>query len=146
MLTGRFGDTSGRPYFEGRLYFPRLNLYTDVSFLVDTGADRTLLMPDDGRRTGLDYSQLQGSEGVGGVCGELECFVEEAIIVFTDPGQNLYAYHIDLLIAPASPDLGRTPSLLGRDILGRWATSHDPTRGILTFEVHSADLVIPLQP
>ena len=48
MIRGRFGDTTGRPYIEGRLIVPRLNLRSDVSFIVDTGADNSLLMPLDG--------------------------------------------------------------------------------------------------
>ena len=58
MLRGRFGDSTGRPYIEGRLIIPRLNIKSDMSFLVDTGADRSLLMPGDGRRLAIDYSKL----------------------------------------------------------------------------------------
>jgi hypothetical protein len=39
MLSGRFDGISGRPYIDGRLSIPRLNLAADVSFLIDTGAD-----------------------------------------------------------------------------------------------------------
>jgi hypothetical protein len=31
MITGRFGDTSGRPFVEGRLFLPRLGISGDVS-------------------------------------------------------------------------------------------------------------------
>jgi hypothetical protein len=47
-IAGRFGDTTGRPYLEGRLVLPRLGKRGDFSFLVDTGADYTYLMPGDG--------------------------------------------------------------------------------------------------
>ena len=84
MLTGRFGDTSRRPFLEGRIYLPRQrSLCFDVSFLVDTGADRTMLMPDDGRASGLNYSQLTGNETIGGVGGPLSCFEEDAIVVLS---------------------------------------------------------------
>ncbi|MXZ46889.1 MAG: hypothetical protein F4Z08_07880 [Chloroflexi bacterium] len=46
MIEGRFGDTSGRPYVEGRVYFARFDLEGDISFLVDTGADASLLNPE----------------------------------------------------------------------------------------------------
>ena len=58
MLRGRFGNTSGRPFLEGRLILPNRNLSFEISFLVDTGADDTILMPADGIRVGLDYGQL----------------------------------------------------------------------------------------
>lgn len=70
MLRGRFGDTSGRPYLEGRLILPRLGIRSDISWCVDTGADRSLLLPADGTRMGIDYSKLTGeipSVGIGGV-------------------------------------------------------------------------------
>ena len=70
MLRGRFGDTTGRPYLEGRLVIPRLSLESDISFLVDTGADRTVLLTADGQRMGIDYSDLTEdigpSVGLGG--------------------------------------------------------------------------------
>jgi hypothetical protein len=36
MIEGRFGDTSGRPYIEGRLSLPRLGVVGDISFIFDT--------------------------------------------------------------------------------------------------------------
>jgi hypothetical protein len=47
MLEGRIGILSGAPYIEARISFPRLGLQGLVSFLVDTGADGTVLMPAD---------------------------------------------------------------------------------------------------
>ncbi|MDE2695872.1 MAG: hypothetical protein OXH97_05075 [Chloroflexota bacterium] len=60
MIDGRFGDTSGRPYVEGRVYFPRFDLEGDISFLVDTGADASLLNPGDVARIGVDVDLLEG--------------------------------------------------------------------------------------
>jgi hypothetical protein len=54
MIQGRFGNTSGRPYVEGRLVIPRLKVRGDISFIFDTGADQTVLMPMDGTRLLLD--------------------------------------------------------------------------------------------
>ena len=69
MLRGRFGDTSGRPYMEGHVLLPRLGLSGNVSFIFDTGADTSLLMPLDAQRMGIDYGLL-GNElstlGIGG--------------------------------------------------------------------------------
>ena len=48
MLRGRFGHANKRPYIQGRLFIPRLEVWSDVSFLVDTGADKTSLLPADG--------------------------------------------------------------------------------------------------
>jgi len=70
MLQGRFGNTSGRPYIEGRLSFPRLGIAGDISFLMDTGADTSVIMPIDSGRMGVDVNQLTTtteSYGIGGV-------------------------------------------------------------------------------
>lgn len=146
MLVGRFGDTTGRPYIEGRLVFPRLNLQHNVSFLVDTGADRTVIMPTDAVTLGIDYSALSGNQAVGGIGGNLNMFPEQAAIIFSDPPEGLHLYLIDVLIAPDTPEHARTPSLVGRDILDRWSMTYRPDDETLEFDVISSDLKLPLTP
>ena len=144
MIEGRFGDTTGRPYVEGRLTFPRMNIISQISFLVDTGADHSLLHPIDGIRMKLDYSQLTGSAesvGIGGVCHN---WVEEAYIAFTEPSKCIYVYSIQIEIAELTTDNMDIPSLLGRDILDRWHMTYNPSKKSLLFEVVSADIVLPL--
>lgn len=146
MLRGRYGDTSGRPYIEGRLILPGLKISGDISFLIDTGADRSLLHPDDGIRLGIDYAKLTGnaeSVGTGGIC---HYFVEPAWIVFSEPKRFLYVHIIDLAISPPAPERMQLPSLLGRDILDRWRMIYHPTKKRLTFEVISADVTVPIPP
>src|SRR5690349_4993954 len=112
MLSGRFGDTSGRPYIEGRLSLPRLGLSANVSFVIDTGADCTVLTPLDATRINLDYKSLTtevDSVGIGGICRD---FQESAIVAFSN-GVAVYIYEIDLRIATPSADIMRIPSLLG---------------------------------
>lgn len=74
MILGRFGNTTGRPYVNGRLLLPRLNISTNLSFLVDTGADISTLMPADGLTTGINYQELIDLTVVGGVGGDANCF------------------------------------------------------------------------
>ena len=146
MLRGRFGDTSGRPYIEGRLILPRLKIRSDISFWVDTGADRSLLLPSDGMRMGIDYTKLTGdaeSVGVGGVCHN---YVEPVLVVFSEPRRFLYVYSIDLIIANPDPEIMDIQSLLGRDILNQWRMTYDPTKKRLTFQVISADVFVPFSP
>lgn len=119
MLRGRFGDTSGRPYIEGRLLLPGNKISADVSFIVDTGADNSLLMPLDAVRIGVDYGKLTGSTESVGIGGITNNFVEPAVVIFSEPRQCLYVYRIDLQIASPVPDIMDIPSLLGRDILDR---------------------------
>jgi hypothetical protein len=144
MLTGRFGDTTGRPYIEGRLILPRLEIRGDISFCVDTGADRSLLHPGDGERMGIDYTKLTGETESVGVGGIRHSFVEPALLVFSEPKRFLYVYIIDLAISPPSLDIMDLPSLLGRDILDRWRMIYHPAKKRLTFDVVSADVTVPI--
>src|SRR5579863_665812 len=98
MLTGRYGDTTGRPYIEGRLVIPRLNILADVSFIIDTGADCTVLMPLDGGRMGIDYGQLRNAVDSVGVGGLSRDFTEPAIVAFSD-GASIYAYSLIIRIS-----------------------------------------------
>ena len=144
MISGRLGDASGRPYVEGRLFIPRLGLRSDISFIVDTGADHSLLMPMDGQRMKLDYNTLNAgveSRGVGGISRN---FSEQAILAFSEPGRFIHVYVITLQIAPPSPDIIDIPSLLGRDVLDRWIMTYNPKGKRLTFKVLSADHTIPI--
>ena len=54
MLQGRYGDTTKSPYVEALLHIPRLGIKSDISFLVDTGADYSVLMPADRERMGIN--------------------------------------------------------------------------------------------
>ena len=143
MLRGRFGGTSGRPFLEGRLTIPRLNLSHDISFLVDTGADRSVLLVDDTLLMGVDYSNLTlGQRMSVGIGGTARHFVEPAIVTFSEPRRYLHVYEIDLAIVQFNQDLTRMPSLLGRDILDRWRMTYNPEKKRLSFHVWSADHTI----
>ena len=145
MLRGRFGHANKRPYIQGRLFIPRLEIWSDVSFLVDTGADKTTLLPADGLRMGLNCDTLKRSPipsvGIGGVS---RSYTEESVVLFNEPGKALYVYEIALEIVGSDDHLMDIPSLLGRDILNRWRMDYSPTTDDLTFQVVTADHTIPL--
>lgn len=142
MIEGRFGDTSGRPYVEGRVYFPRFDLEGDISFLVDTGADASLLNPGDVARIGVDIDLLEGRAESFGLGGAIECFVEPTWVILVAIDGATHIYEVEMEIAPVRPDTLDLPSLLGREILDRWRMVYDPEIGVLEFDVRSADLTI----
>ena len=144
MLRGRFGNTSGRPYVEGRLIVPRLHAAGDISFLVDTGADETFLMPGDGLTIGLDYSLLTDlNTDARGAGGPIASYREQAWVAFADGG-SLYGYEISLAILELRNDMLTVPTLLGRDVLHRWVMSYHHSADRLEFEIESADVIVPL--
>lgn len=142
MLRGRFGNTTGRPYIEGRLAFPRFNTKGDISFLVDTGADRSVLMPTDAARLLIDYTRLQNQIESIGIGGKSIQYPERAIVTFLEQGKRLCVYEIDILIHAPDPLLAKVPSLLGRDIIQHWALLCDRTKNALSAEVAHVDIEI----
>jgi predicted aspartyl protease len=139
MLEGRFGNTSGAPYIEARVSFPRLRLRGLVSFLVDTGADGTVLMPADSNKLGIDHKSLRNpttSEGIGGAA---QGFNEEAVLSFSDR-RYVYSYLLNVEISGPTRYNHRFPSLLGRDILKQWRLVMDADRKQITFTPRTWDL------
>ena len=88
MIRGRFGNTSGRPHIEGRIFLPRIGVRGDISFLFDTGADESLLMPLDGLRMGIDYANLPDQASSSGIGGDYENFIEPAILIFAGDNEK----------------------------------------------------------
>ena len=139
MLIGRFGNTSGAPYLEARVSFPRFNLRGLVSFLVDTGADGTVLMPADSQKLGIDFRSLRNQTKSRGIGGSVIGYGETAVLSFTDR-RHIYHYLLTVEIsAPTTHNL-RYPSLLGRDILKRWRCVVDASVNKVTFTPRVWDL------
>src|ERR1700733_10517366 len=116
MLRGRFGNTSGAPYLEAHVFFPRLNLKGLVSFLADTGADGTVFMPMDSRKLGINFSSLRNPRSPEGIGGVARAFKEMAVLSFSD-SRYVYSYHVPVHIMVPTPYNLRFTSLIGRDIL-----------------------------
>ena len=140
MLRGRFGESSGRPYVSARVFIPRLGLAGNVSFIFDTGADSTVLMPADAITLGVDYGSLSNPSQSLGIGGSASMYREWTYLTFADAnGDRLYSYDIPLLICDYTPDAMGIPSLLGRDVIDRWRVTYDKSAAELTAEVLSSD-------
>lgn len=150
MIVGRFGNTSGRPYIEALVRFPRLGITGNISFLADTGADRTTILHHDGVRLAIDYANLGPSQVSGGIGGLAQNHPEDAIVTFLDSGTRFCLYQLHVLICgmPKAPLIlpdGRqipyiaAPSLLGRDIMQHWEFLYDKTNDLLRAEVRQFD-------
>jgi hypothetical protein len=145
MLLGRFGDTSGRPHIEGRLSVPRIGISADISFVIDTGSDYTVLMPLDAARISLDYSRLGKEVDAVGIGGLSRDFVEDALIAFTD-GIAVFIYETSLHIASPSVDIITIPSILGRDIINRWSMVYCYPERKIEIHNHTADHIAAIEP
>ena len=142
MLVGRFGNTSGAPYMAAHISIPRLNVHGSVSFLMDTGADQTVLMPVDAIRLGVNYALLTQEFTSYGVDGATRNYVEPAVLAVKDG--VLHGYNINLLIFSPRADRMSTPSLLGRNVMNRWKLMIDFAGGKLTAKIRTSDSQTPI--
>ena len=121
----------------GRLIIERFAVDDHVDFLVDTGADSTVLHPMDGKRLGCRYDLLQGApRSVYGIGGSQDCYSEEATIVFDDD-DGRFAFHlaIDIILPDPNPEavVNELPSLLGRDFINYRLMHYDYNADLLRF-------------
>lgn len=114
MIQGSLVGVPGRrrPLMIARVQIPSQRVGGDVTFLIDTGADSTLLAPADVLALKLDLGRARNgpeTTGVGGTMGTV---------------------------------LSRIPSLLGRDILSQFALFFEErTRRVLLLEPDEAERV-----
>ncbi len=120
MILGYFQDEDSilRPFVDLTLEFPIANNQSlRISFLVDTGADRTLLSPVDGARLrselGVDILDLPFGSPIVGVGGQTETRMIDATL---DIGEQPISIALSL-VEPPPGYFPTMPSLLGRDIL-----------------------------
>ncbi len=122
-----------RPFVTARVAIPSQQIVGDVDFLIDTGADATLLAPGDAIDLGLDVAALpQGprSTGVGGIITT----VSAPATITLD--QHNFMIPLRILVPRSKRQqaaLARIPSLFGRDLLAHFA---------LFFEVRSATVLL----
>ena len=135
MIAGNFG-ADGRLTIEGELTFPRLGISEMILFLVDTGANMTIIHPSDIRESGIPTGLLENMFRLQGIGGFADFYREPALLFFTDADRTTrYGYRLDIGIAAPDGNNRDFPSLLGRDILDCWYLECDPTNDILRFTV-----------
>ena len=139
MIRGEFDPTFRRPYVQGRLILPRLKADAYVDFLVDTGADCTVVFPTDAVRLGIDYAKLRNPIGTIGTAGKTKMYAERAVLLFAGGETLVRTYRIRVAIPLKNNDIISQPSLLGQDVLRNWNMRHDPPSDHLEFRVRRAD-------
>ena len=141
MIRGYFSVEGNRrrPFIDSVFHFPTLDRNLEVPLLVDTGADRAVLSPHDGRRLArrfaIDLATLPTGAPSAGVGGRSRTRIIEAVIVLDTFSTSLLLP----ILEPPRGTLSPIPSLLGRDILSRFALfMNEPTNQVLLLEPSEA--------
>ena len=131
MIFGYFDK--GRPYIEARLTIPTLECDRHIPLVFDTGADSTILMPQEGTRFQINYERLRFDGTASGMGGVVNHSVVDASISFWSD-LAVYNYRINLLVCPPEENLMAIPSLLGRDVINKWRVTYDGPNSVLSAE------------
>jgi hypothetical protein len=140
-VSGRYGNTSHAPYVDAFVLIPSIGLRGNVSFLLDTGADCTVLAEVDARRLGMDYAALahpMRSFGIGGASND---FQEPAVLGIAD-GPALHLFAISLIVKSPDPNLITMPSLLGRDVINRMRITLEHAANNCHIEIVNSDAIV----
>jgi hypothetical protein len=124
-------------FITGAVYFPSIDKFLEVAFLVDTGATFTCLMPDDLARLEDDFGKVPSrssdisAQGIGGTVSR---WLTDAAIAFTHDSaeESLIELALSFIVDPAATGL---PSLLGRDILYTANFAFNPVAQSVTLDL-----------
>lgn len=105
-----------------------------VDFLVDTGADATVLHPQDSLRLLLaeEIQALPYPVPFGGAGAGVLHHPTMAILAFLDEDRGIRTVRLPIYVAEVSPSNVDLESLLGRDVLRHFPMYFDQRRGHLT--------------
>ena len=122
MIRGTFAARQ-EAYVEAHVYLPPpLHVFIKVSFLIDTGAEVTCLMPHD--LAELAPAQLEVLKGMlqpapttlRTLAGPIQHGVSRAVLGFDHDNGDFSSFGLHLRVVTAERYLNN-PSLLGRDVL-----------------------------
>ena len=144
MIRGHFdfrAFTRPMPRVRVALFLPGISVnWALVPFVVDTGASRTVLNPDDSFAVGIaaerlqDPSQWPDHRSAAGIGGMVTNYVHPAQYRFFRADQTSLTLSQEILIAGLTSATPRLPSLLGWDVLRHFRFCTDVRTGEVLLE------------
>ena len=130
MIAGRFTDDA-LPIIECTVFLPRFGLSGQVTFLLDTGSDTTILHPDAAADLDCPFDLLDNPAEFISAGGVLLYYTEPAVLSFNHVDGDTAEFAIDISIAKPDPITDSLDSLLGRDLLNQVRMEYDFPRSRL---------------
>ena len=124
MIAGRCTE-DGLPVIECNVFLPRFGLIGQVTFLVDTGSDTTILHSDAAADLDCPFDLLDNPVEFISAGGTLLYYMEPAMLSFIDSDGGTWEFEIDISIAKPDPVTNDLASLLGRDLLNQMRMDYD---------------------
>ena len=114
------------PEIAGLLVLPGLGR-RKTSFLFDTGADMTVLMPVDSKVMGIDHSKFNKEDEieVTGVGGKAIGHRAHGLITFSEEDKTLHTYRVNVIVMEPTDYNEETTSIIGRDLMEHWTFRYD---------------------
>lgn len=144
MIRGRLSGYPGRrrPFVEAQITIPSLSISGKIELLLDTGADSTLLGPMAALRLGIDVASLPRDIPTIGVGGTTPTVWVEATLTMDSHTLPIRLRILAPQIGQQQRALGAIPSLLGRDVLSRFALFlEERTNRVLLFDPQEVELL-----
>ena len=124
MIAGWFTN-DGLPFVECNVFLPRFGLIGQVTFLVDTGSDTTILHPEATADLDCPFDLLDNPAEFISAGGVLLYYMEPAVLSSNDSDGGTREFEIEISIAKPDPVTDDLASLLGRDVLNRMHLDYD---------------------
>ena len=135
MIRGFFVE--GRPVIPITVRVPRLNTSNTLGFLVDTGADTSVIHPFDAEGLRIDTSllaipqEIHETLGVGGISREWR---EDVVLILHHVDRRQDQMGFSMSFAVTTEDNRDLPSLMGMDLLRRYRLTVDLQADIVTLQ------------
>ena len=125
----------GTPYIAALIKCPDLDLAAPLRFLIDTGASRTVISDKDAVKLNLDYKKLEKLEdGLIGIGGEVETYTMNQVRLSFKSNGEVHEEELEVLVLRhqrIDEKVRKIPSLLGRDVLNKYAFSMSAKRNFV---------------
>lgn len=131
MVPTGFAGVPARPFIEVRLHVQG-STPTAIPFLIDTGADRSVLHPADASQLGMapweiDFSGAAPISGIGGGMRIMPITARAIFRAATDQDPRYVWMDSTIYLAEPSDENWDMPSLLGRDLLQPFRLVMEPS-------------------